>query len=335
MHQKPSSSHVLSKVPLTKVAANKLGVSVEYLNAAKSDLLVLSDRMSFMVSEYFGIPLTRLLNYYFGGFFGFSEELELLSTQKSIRSALNGLSKSNLATSEWVAQQIQDANTDLYYSDPLSTIALNVANEISLRYMDEVGLAVDEFNFNRLNPLPRKNKGHIHEFLVVNDSGKQIYYVANKEFLPVYVDSVYTDSSNFQPVFVNNRRRTDLINKPNKITLKLKTKKDSVANYFAKHMRNTFGDISSDPKYQGLVFNGYGVEGPLTYTSRHDNSGNHKFTSTKSANLLHIDKNIITIPYYPITLQSSGTNSRELHFRPSPFTLMLLNDIPGIYYGKK
>lgn len=329
-------SHVLDSISLSKKSANKLGVSVEFLEAAKEDFVPLSNRMSFMVSSYFNIPLMNLLDYYVGGgFSGFSEELELLSTQKSVKSALKTLSKVNYVTPEWIAKQIQDANINLECSDPLSTIALNVANEISLRYMDKVGLAVDEFNFNRLDPLPRKNKGHIHEFLVVDDSTKQISYFVNKDFLPIYVDSVYTDSTNFQPVFVNDRRRIDLISNPNKVFLKLKTKKDSISNYFEKHMRNTFGDINSDPKYQGLVFNGYGIEGPLTYTSRHDNSGNHKFTSTKSANLLHIDKNIITIPYYPITLQSSGTNSGELHFRPSPFTLMLLNDIPGIYYGKK
>lgn len=333
---------LLDNLNVSKTSANKLGVSVQYLDAVKNNSFPYSSRFAFMLSDYLRVPVVKLLNSTLNSpslkANVLASEIEFLSKQKSVKSSLKNLSLNDKGdiNDEWFFNTIQNTNRDISFSGPLSTIALNISNEIALRFMDNVGLLSDgDLNFNILSPLPINNKDSLPEFLdIVGDelsSGLLISkYCAKKEYLPSYVKSAYTTPKNFVPLFPranSTYRRTDTISNPNKSFIELNTKKNIIPLALDRIIKNS-------SEFSGFSFDGFNVRANLLTSARHDLEGNLKF-SYSSEKVLSVHKNIITVYYYPVTFQSSGTNSQELSFRPATSALYLLDRIPAMYFGKR
>ena len=336
----------LRDLKITKSLADKLDVSVEYLKVVKENNFPYSQRFAFMVSKYLNLPFMKLLKPSDQKTDILSSEIEFLSKQNYVRQSLKYVHNWDLPVDEdWFFDTIQDTNINLTFQGPLSTIALNVGNELAIRSMDDVGLEINNLSeFPVLSPLPIKNKHLISNFLIPfgDENSQGLFvdgYIANKDYLPSYVKKVIVYKDNFKPVFPNpdsTFRRTDLLDKPNKVEIELNTKKNLVSfalSRLLKPSRQSFGSHFS-PNFYGFTFDGYNVRANIITTARHDSDGKIMFNQSQEK-ILSVDKNILTVYYYPVTLQSSGTNSQESSFRPATKALYLLDKIPGMYFGKK
>jgi hypothetical protein len=299
-----------------------------------------------MLHKNFKIDLGYLLNNNINRAQGLLEEVELLSENKIVKRALrDALMKDKRLSNDDLLSIVQNANEELWNSkDKITKNIINFTNFIALKSMNEFGLDENEDQFvltptTNYSHLEKDFLGSFSEWDDETNTYKDIYFV-KQDYLPKYVEDLWTEKNNFKPLFDYYSNRLNLSKQHNFVKLRFFGNQSifRIKNYFEQKISGTKKDFlkGKDPAYYSLKFEGDFIKGHSMMVDHHSiKYSEPRFLYPDDVKLLSFEDDSLKIFYYPITMNSSGVNNRELFFRPPAMGLWLLSQIPGIYYGKK